>query len=50
MAIPVSKSGGLPQNDSDAALQRSARVALYLALSVVAIAGVYFAALYLVVR
>jgi len=43
MAIPMSKG-------SDALLTRSARVALYLTLALVAIAGVYYGALYLVAR
>jgi hypothetical protein len=38
----------VPANKEDAVLQRSARVALMLSLSIVGIAVVYFGALYLV--
>ena len=45
MAISVSK-----ENIVEAALQRSARVALVLAISAVGLAAVYYAVLYLVAQ
>jgi len=48
MSVLVSKSGRQRQEGTEAAVQRSARMALILSLSILGVAGVYFGALYLI--
>jgi hypothetical protein len=48
MTVLVSKNGPDQQERTEAAAQRSVRLAMILSLSILGVAGVYFGALYLV--
>jgi hypothetical protein len=48
MSVSVSKNGPCRREGSEVAALRSVRVAMLLSLSILAVAGAYFGALYLI--
>lgn len=50
MRLLVSKNESVPQEGTEAAVQRAARMALVLSFSVLGLAGVYFGVLCLIAR